>query len=149
MALTTEARKILAKGAIVKIDTITQGRIETADLPKWSRDYVEAPELNPQDDGGTPLQFDPLEAGDEMPGEFQFTQYWDPRNVKALSLETKFANCSNVAVAVVLPAPDNGGTISFSGKIKELGIAQLAKKNFMKRTVVIIRTSAITNALSA
>jgi hypothetical protein len=149
MALTTEARKIMAKGTVVKIDTVVQGRIETVDPPASERETVDAPELNPQDDTGVALTFDPVELGDEIPGEFKFVQYWDPRNVKALALDTAFASKATVAIALVCAAPSDGATLSFSGKIKRLGPQQLAKKNYFKREVTIIRTTAITNAASA
>ena len=149
MALTTEARKIMAKGTIVKIDTVVQGRIETVDPVPQEYETIEAPELNPQDDSGTALAFDPVELGDEIPGEFKFMQYYDPRNVKALAIDTKFAAKSTVAIALVCVAPSDGATISFSGKIKRIGIAQMSKKNYYKREITIIRTTAITNAATA
>lgn len=138
-------KKTLAKGTIVKLDGTAYGRIETFNPPASEYSTVEAPELNPQDDTGTPLAMDPVELGDEIPGEFTFIHYWDPRHADGTSLETKFGSKATIAVALVTPHATSA-TISFSGKIKKLGPQQLSKLNWFKREVTMIRTTAITNA---
>ncbi len=140
-------KKVLGKGTIVKIDGTAYGRVETLNPPAQEYATVEAPELNPQDDAGSPLAMDPVELGDEIPGEFSFMHYWDPRHADGTSLETKFNNKTTVAVAIVTPH-STSATLSFSGKIKRLGPQQLTKLGWYKREVVLIRTTAITNAAS-
>ncbi len=138
-------KKVLAKGTIVKLDGTAYGRVETFNPPASEWSTVEAPELNPQDDAGSPLAFDPVEFGDEIPGEFSFTHYWDPRNTDGTLLETKFAAKAAIAFALVTPH-STSATISFSGKIKRLGPQQLTKLGYYKREVVCVRTTPIVNA---
>lgn len=138
-------KKTLAKGTIIKLDGTAYGRVETFDPPGQEYSTVEAPELNPQDDAGSPLAFDPVEFGDEIAGEFSFTHYWDPRHADATSLETKFGTKATIAVQIVTPHATSA-TLSFSGKIKRLGPQQLTKLGWYKREVVMVRTTAVTNA---
>lgn len=138
-------KKTLGKGTVVKIDGTARGRIETFNPPASEYTTVEAPELNPQDDSGTPLAMDPVELGDEVPGEFTWVEYWDPRHADGTALETKFAAKSTVAVALVTPHTTSA-TLSFSGKIKKLAPQQLTKLGWYKREVTMIRTTAVTNA---
>ena len=138
-------KKTLAKGTIIKLDGTAYGRVETFNPPASEYSTVEAPELNPQDDAGSPLPMDPVELGDEIPGEFSFVHYWDPRNTDGTLLETKFAAKAVIAVALVTPHTTSA-TLSFSGKIKKLGPQQLTKLGYYKREVTMIRTTAITNA---
>ncbi len=138
-------KKQLAKGTLVKVNGTTRGRIETFTPPGREFNRVDAPELNPQDDAGSPLPFDPMELGDEVPGEFSWTEYYDPRNADATSLDSLMEARAAVAFALVTPHATSA-TISFSGKIVKLGTQQLTKQGYYKRDVTCIRTSAITNA---
>lgn len=141
----TVQKKTLAKGTLVKVNGTTRGRIETFDPPGQEYSTVEAPELNPQDDAGVSLAFDPLILGDEVPGEFKWVEYWDPRHADATGLETLFTAKADVTFALVTPHATSA-TLSFSGKITKLGGQQLTKRGYFKREVTCIRTTAITNA---
>lgn len=144
----TVQKKTLAKGTLVKVNGTTRGRIETFDPPVQEFSTVEAPELNPQDDAGTELDFDPVELGDEIPGEFKWVEYWDPQHADATSLESLFAAKGEVAFALVTPHAASA-TLSFSAKITKLGPQQLSKRGYYKREVTCIRTTAVTNAATA
>lgn len=141
-------KKVLAKGTLVKVNGTTRGRIEQFTPPSREFNRFEAPELNPQDDSGTALPFDPVELGDEVPGEFSWTEYWDPRNADATGLDTLFDARAAVTFALVTPH-STSATISFSGKLTKLGPQQLTKQGYYKRDVTCIRTTAITNAATA
>lgn len=138
-------KKILGKGSIVKIDGTAYGRVETITPPAREYSTVEAPELNPQDDTGTPLPLDPVEFGDEIPGDIPFTHYYEPNHADATSLDTKFSTKATVVVVIEVPTTPKQ-TITFSGKIKRLGPQQVSKLGFYKRDVVLTRTTAITTA---
>jgi hypothetical protein len=143
-------KKVLAKGTIVKLCEVggtlaTFGRIETFDPPGQEYEEVQVPELNPVDDTGAALPDDPIELGDEIPSTFGFVQYWDPRDTDAQQIDTWFADKEELTVAFVTPHATSA-TISCNGRIKKLGPQQLAKKNYFKREVLLVRTSVITNA---
>lgn len=146
-------KKVLAKGTLVQLSVVggtlaTFGRIETFTPPAREYESLQVPELNPIDDSGNPLPDDPTELGDEVPSEFSFVQYYDPRDTDALQLDTWFDAKTELTCAYVTPH-ETSATKQFNGKIKRLGEEQLAKKNYYKREVVFVRTSAITNAATA
>jgi len=141
----TVQRKTLGKGTIVKVNGTERGRIISFDLPAQEYAQIEAPELNPQDDSGTTLPFDPVELGDEVKSEFKWMEYWDPRHADGTGLETLYAAKAAVAFALLTPHTTNDATLSFSGKITKLGPQQLTKTNYYQREVTCIRTTAITN----
>jgi hypothetical protein len=147
----TVQRKTLAKGTIIEIGekggTLAEyGRIETFTPPTQDYEAVEVPELNPQTDAGTPIDADPTELGDEIFGEFQFTHYWDPMHADADALDDWWAAKEELTFRLTTPHPTTPAAISFDGKIKTLAPAQLAKKDYFKRTVTVLRTSAVTKA---
>lgn len=135
-------KKILGKGTLVKVDGVTYGRVESATPPAREFATVEAPELNPQDNAGVSLPFDPVEFGDEIPGEFTFVHYYEPTQADATSLDTKMTNKTVTAFQLVVPTA-TPQTITFSGLIKKLGPQQVTKLGYWKREVVVTRTTAI------
>lgn len=135
-------KKILGKGTLVKIDGTTYGRVETVTPPTREYATVEAPELNPQDNTGASLPFDPVEFAEELPGEVVFTHYYEPTNADGTLLDTKFTNKTVIAVQLVVPTAV-AQTITFSGLISKLGIPQVTKQGFWKREVTVRRTTAI------
>lgn len=150
----TVQRKTLAKGTIIKIGAkggtlVEYGRIETFTPPTQDYEAVEVPELNPQDDTGTAIDADPTELGDEIFGEFQFTHYWDPMHADADKLDDFWAAKTELSFELVTPHATAGAVLSFDGKLKSLAPAQLVKKDYFKRTVTVLRTSAMTKAAPA
>lgn len=136
-------KKVLCKGTFVKLDGTAYGRVETVNPPAWEYSTVEAPELNPQDDTGAALAFDPVELGDQIPGEFSFVHYWEPTHADGTLLETKFAAKTTIVVTLTTPH-STAQNITFSGKVKKLGPQQMTKLGYFKREVTMIRTTAIT-----
>jgi hypothetical protein len=144
----TVQKKQLAKGTKIYVGVgVTTptlfGRIETVNLPKQDYETVEAPELYPVDDSGSPISNDPVELGDEIMGEFDFTHYYEPLHADADKLDDAWAAKSECTFWADCP---HGGRVTFKGKIKTLAPATLAKKDYFKRVVTVIRTSAITIA---
>lgn len=143
-------KKVLAKGTVVSLGpkggTLgVFGRIETFDPPPREYEEVQVPELNPIDDAGNSLPDDPIELGDEISSQASFVQYWDPRDTDAIQVETWFADKTELTCSIETPHATSA-TLSFDCKIKRLGPQQLAKKNYYKREIVLLRTSVITNA---
>lgn len=143
--------KVLGKGTIVKIDAAgltptptVFGRIEELDLPAREYEEVQAPELNPVDDAGNALTNDPIELGEEILGEFGFTQYYDPRDTDALQLDTWFAAKTELILEFVTPHATSA-TLGCQGKIKRMTLPTLSKNGYYKRQITLNRTSAVTN----
>lgn len=146
----TVQRKQLAKGTKISIGpaggSLTEyGRIETFTLPPEDYEEVEVPELNPQTDAGSPLAADPIELGDEIFGQATLTHYWDPRHADATQVDTWWAAKTELTIRLDTSHATGGARISFNGKIKSKTPAELTKKGYYKRTLVINRTSSITN----
>ncbi|HBE71238.1 MAG TPA: hypothetical protein DDW52_24085 [Planctomycetaceae bacterium] len=147
----TVQRKTIAKGTVLSIGPVGGslaefGRILTFTPPAEDFETVEAPELNPQDDDGNPLDGDPVELGDEIFGEFTFETYWDPRHTDATQLDTWRAAKTELTFQLDTPHPTDAARMTFNGKIKTLTPSQLTKREYYKRTVTVIRTSGITSA---
>lgn len=149
----TVQRKTLAKGSILEIAEFTgsptyaeYGRIETLTLPSLDYEAIEVPELNPQDDAGNALDAEPMEFGDQMLGEFEFTHYWDPKHADAELLDGWWEDKQDLLFRVTTPHASTAARITWRGKIKTLAPAQLAKKDYMKRTVtgIVIVAPAVT-----
>lgn len=148
---TAVQRKTIAKGSVISIGEVGGslsefGRILTFNLPPEDFETVDAPELNPQDDEGEQLDGDPVELGDEILGEFTFEHYWDPRHADAAALDAWRVAKQSLAFQVDTPHPTDAARITFNGKIKALTPSQLAKRDYYKRSVTVIRTSGITTA---
>ncbi|HBE69450.1 MAG TPA: hypothetical protein DDW52_15000 [Planctomycetaceae bacterium] len=148
---TAVQRKTVAKGTKLSIGPAGGalayfGRIQTYTPPSQDRQIIEAPELDPQDDDGNPLEGDPVELGDEILGEFSFEMYWDPKHADAEQLDTWWANKTNLTFQLDSPHDTDGARMVYNGKIKTLSHAQLAKRDYYKRTVTVVRTSGITTA---
>lgn len=142
-------RKTLAKGSLIKMaevggTLVSYGRIESFTIPVQDYEVVEVPELNPMDDSGTLIDNDPRELGDEILGESPFTHYWDPAHSDAEKIDTWWANKTEITIQITTPHPTAPAVIQFNCKIKTLTPAVLAKKDYFKRTVTILRTSSIT-----
>lgn len=147
----TVQRKQLAKGSKVYIGVgvatpTLYGRIETANLPKREYETVEAPELNPTDDAGTAITNDFIEFGDEIMDEFDFTHYYDPLHADADKLDDAWTAKTECTFWVDSPHATGGARQTFKGKIKTLAQSTLAKKDYLKRVVTVVRTSSITIA---
>lgn len=146
----TVQRKLLAKGSKLSIGTVAAGtvayfgRVEETDLPPEDFEVVEAPELNPTDDAGDPIDSEPKELGDEILGEFKFTHYWDARHADATQLRTWRAAKEELIFQIDTPHPTNAARIVFNGRIKTLAPDKLTKKGYLKQAVTVILTSAIT-----
>ena len=150
----TVQRKTLAKGTLIKLSTVggtlaDYGRIETFQPPTKDYEVVEVPELNPVNDAGTDIDNDPTELGDEIMGEFSFVHYWDPLHADADKLDDWWAAKTEITVNLVTPHATTPASLTFNAKIKTLAPAQLAKKDYFKRTVTLIRTSSIVTAAPA
>lgn len=140
--------KQLAKGSKVYVGVLNvtptlYGRIESLTVPKQEYETVEAPELYPMNDAGTPINTDPVELGDEILGEFEFMHYYDPRDTDATKLDSAFAAKNECTFWVDTPHA-TPARFTFKGKIKSLAPGQVAKKDYWKRAVTVIRTSAMT-----
>jgi hypothetical protein len=147
----TVQRKTIAKGSILGIGpaggSISEfGRVINFTPPTQDRETVEAPELNPQDDSGTALDGDPMELADEILGEETFEMYWDPRHVDATTIDGWWANKTELTFQFDTPHATDAARLSFNGKIKTLSPQQVTKRDYFRRTITVIRTSAVTNA---
>jgi len=147
----TVQRKTIAKGSILSIGPVGGvivefGRVMNYTPPAEDYETIDAPELNPQDDAGSPLDGDPVELGDEILGETQFEMYWDPRHADATQLDTWRAGKTHLTFQFDTPHATSAARMTFNGKIKTLTPGQLSKREYFRRTVTVIRTSAVTNA---
>lgn len=147
----TVQRKTLAKGAILSVGPVSgslaeYGRVINVKLPDEDYETVDAPELNPQDDSGTAIDGDPIVLGDEIFGEASFEHYWDPQHADGTLLDGYWSNKTELTWRLTTPHATGAATISFNGYIKMLSPQQMSKREYFRRQVTIVRTSAITNA---
>jgi hypothetical protein len=129
------ATKQIALGAILKLDTVAQGCLQSIQPP--SRTYQRVDQTCLDDTLVTSLQ------GIEDSDDISFSQIWHPTDSNHELVETAFAAKATVAVDVVYPFA-TPVTDSFSALVTDIAPQTLEVNGIISRQVTLHRTTAVT-----
>lgn len=137
-----EAKQI-ALGTLLKVDAtqggtfVTQPLVDGVTPPNRTRSEIEGKALG--DTLDVPL------LGIEAPSRISFTQFWHPGETEHEKLDTLFGSKDEFDVQIVTPH-GTPKTDEFTAQVVEITPEQLTPTGAYKRSVTLLRTTAITRS---